>query len=94
MVSTNSASDSHPLDQAVILEHRRLLTTLHRLVIEVSTRISLGRMGCTFAVFQRSRLKNLPKLEVLGAPGDAMTELFIARKDDQFFQLSKVLNKF
>ena len=47
-------------------------------------------MGCTFAAFQCSRLKTLSKLEVLSAPGDAMTELFIARKDDQFFQLSKV----
>ena len=83
MVSTNSASDSHPLDQAVILGYYQLYFN-HSLQTD-GLRYPPGYIWVEWGVHSppssASRPKTLPKLEVLSAPGDAMTELFIAREE-------------
>ena len=66
------SSDSRPLDQAEILEHRCLLTVLLELMGEVSTRMSLGEWGVL------SPPSSAPDLRLClgserGAPDDAMT---------------------
>ena len=66
------SSDSWPLDQTEILEHRRLLTALLELMGEVSTRMSLGEWGVLSPPSSAPDSRLCLSLK-RGAPGDAMT---------------------
>ena len=82
MVSTNSASNSHPLDKAAILGFYRLYFdhSLQTDSLRYPPECPSVEWGVLSPPSSASRPKTLPKLEVLRAPGDAMTELFIARE--------------